>query len=101
MRRYDWYKSHGICPQCGHEDAAKGRVCCLNCLDNGSVRQMVYRSRNRDRLAEENKRQCHTRYQRLKESGICVDCGVRRTSGLVRCEYCAAKTRYRYEKRAK
>lgn len=99
MNRYDWYKSRGICPQCGRADAAKGRVCCLDCLDKGAVRNMMYVSRNRERVAEENKTQCRERYKRLRDAGICVDCGERKTNGLVRCEYCAAKARYRYDKR--
>lgn len=41
MSDYQFFKSHGICPNCGKEKAAPGRVCCLNCLDKQNIRRLV------------------------------------------------------------
>ena len=33
--RYNWYKSHGICVDCGAYEAAKGHTRCLECMSKG------------------------------------------------------------------
>ena len=45
--RYYYYKSHGICPQCGKEKAMKNHVYCVNCAEKQAVSQMVRREREK------------------------------------------------------
>lgn len=59
---YQFFKSHGICPQCGKEKAAPGRVCCLNCLDKQNIRRLV----RWDSMTEEQKEQVRSR---VRQSG--------------------------------
>lgn len=92
MTDYDWYKSHGICPKCRREDAAKGRVYCLNCLDRESLSTMRYRASHDTR--DSNKAKCRERYYRAKEMGLCVRCKHRRArEGKVTCQVCFNKIR--------
>lgn len=93
---YDWYKSHGICPRCRKEDAAKGHVYCLNCLDEQALLQMELRANLSDeKKADILKKQNESnkkRYARLKAEGICPNCGKRKARiGMVFCAYCGGK----------
>ena len=45
--RYNYYKSHGICPNCGSEKARRGFVYCANCAEVQAVCQMVRRAKIR------------------------------------------------------
>ena len=90
--RYQWYKAHGICPRCGQEDAAKGKVYCLNCLDKEAVATMIYRSTHDTR--ENNRKDCRERYYKAKENGICVRCRQNKArEGKVTCQACFNKIR--------
>lgn len=90
--RYIWYKSKGICPRCGCEDAAPGRVYCLNCLDIQAIAEMKWRS-GKD-LSEKNKVDCKKRYLKAKEAGICVRCHKHKArEGKVTCQFCFNKLR--------
>ena len=92
MNRYEWYKSHGICPRCGQADAAKGKVYCLNCLDRESVSTMLYKASHD--TSDRNKAECRRRYYRAKESGFCVRCHQRKArEGKVTCQICFNKVR--------
>lgn len=62
MSDYQFFKSRGICPQCGKEKAAPGRVCCLNCLDKQNIRRLV----RWDSMTEEQKEQVRSR---VRQSG--------------------------------
>lgn len=94
--RYQWYKSHGICPRCGQEAAAKGRVYCLNCLDLESVSTMRYRASHD--TSEYNKARCRERYYRAKENGLCVRCFKRKPrEGKTICQMCFNKIREKQE----
>lgn len=95
MSDYRFYKSHGICPHCGKEKAAPGRVCCLNCLDKQSVRRMA----RWDSMTEEQKEQVRSRvrqsnktnYYQRKAMGLCVRCGKPAEKGHVHCYECHIK----------
>ena len=90
--RYQWYKSHGICPRCGQADAAKGRVYCLNCLDKEAVATMVYKSKHD--MSEYNRQNCRERYYKAKEEGTCVRCKQNKArEGKVTCQTCFNKVR--------
>lgn len=96
MNRYEWYKSRGICPRCGQEDAAKGKVYCLNCLDKEAVSTMIWRSKNR--TADKNKEYCRMRYYKAKEDGMCVRCFMHKArAGKATCQSCFNKV---HEKQA-
>lgn len=109
MTTYDWYKSRGICPRCGSENAFKGHVYCLNCLDKGSLATMKYRDNmtpeKKAKEVEKNKIYCKTRYQKAKEQGLCVRCCKNTPRpGTVTCQKCFNKIRvnqkvYQQEKR--
>lgn len=62
MSDYQFFKSHGICPNCGKEKAAPGRVCCLNCLDKQNIRRLE----RWDNMTEEQKEQVRSR---VRQSG--------------------------------
>ena len=62
MSDYQFFKSRGICPQCGKEKAAPGRVCCLNCLDKQNIRRLE----RWDSMTEEQKEQVRSR---VRQSG--------------------------------
>lgn len=94
--RESWrmYKSAGICPYCKTRYAEPGMVHCARCLrlrrelharsDPGNIRQREL---------------CRERRARLKEAGLCVDCGkVPATDGMTRCEKCRKKKRERNKK---
>ena len=92
--RYDWYKSHGICPRCGQAKAAKGRTFCLNCLDSGAVETLKTKMRYPDNYKERNKTWCHDRYYKAKEQGICVRCFKNKArEGKTTCEKCYYKNK--------
>ena len=97
MSDYQFFKSHGICPQCGKEKAAPGRVCCLNCLDKQNIRKLE----RWDSMTEEQKEQVRSRvrqsgktlYKQRKAAGLCVRCGKPAQQGHVRCSECNIKHR--------
>ena len=90
--QYMWYKSHGICPRCGQENAAKGRVYCLNCLDKEAVSTMIYRTTHNTK--EKNKEYCSMRYKNAIENGMCVRCFKRKArQGKTSCQLCFNKVR--------
>lgn len=68
--RYAWYKEHHICPNCKTTSVEPGHVFCKACLKK---RQESRHSQGREYYAELRKE----RRQRLKEQGLCVDCGKR------------------------
>lgn len=92
MSNYSWYKSHNICPRCGCNDAVKGKVYCLDCLDKQAVATMQYRATHNTK--EKNKKFCRERYYKLKEAGICVRCHQRKArQGKTSCQICFNKIR--------
>ena len=65
-----WYKEHHICPYCKVISVEPEHVLCKACLKK---RQEARHSKGREYYAELRKE----RRQRLKEQGLCIDCGKR------------------------
>ena len=86
---YQWFKEHHICTHCRKEQAEAGKTLCLSCL----IENRKYKS---------NKIYSRERYKELrqqrKDSGICVNCGVRpQTHGLL-CDKCYTTRKLRNER---
>lgn len=102
---YAYYKAHGICVKCRREDAVKGKVLCRACAE----RHSAYSKQRYAALSEEEKNEYRRKsvenrkllVARLKEHGICVQCGKSKARrGFVTCKACAEKMR-EYKKRMK
>lgn len=93
LEKYYFYKSKGICALCGQEQAAKGKVYCLNCLDAHSLREMIRREKEnpeqREKRLKKNAESSKERSQKLKQLGLCIRCGKRKPdNGYVTCKMC-------------
>lgn len=86
---YQWCVEHGVCAWCKKVYAEPGRVYCKGCTrknkalierrDPGHVKRVAY---------------CQERRERLKASGLCIDCGKHPAiEGQTRCPSCARKKR--------
>lgn len=87
--RYYWYKSHGICTQCGQNDADEGHTLCLEC-------RMAQREKGKQKLSTEQRYKHYQHQKRRREIliafGICKICGKRTArEGYVTCEFCSKK----------
>lgn len=77
-----WYKEHGICPACGRNEAAPGRVMCTECI-----------IANRKRKAASSAHDCAVRKalrEKRAEQGLCVWCGAKAIEGMKHCAKCRA-----------
>lgn len=73
----EWYKKHGICPQCGQRDGFNGGVLCFECRGNVQLNNIKYQSdpeckRRYNQTAKERKQR---QYYERKASGLCTRCG--------------------------
>lgn len=96
--RYHYYKDHGICPSCGCEPSAPGKVFCLNCLDNQAVCQMNHRAKLSQeeyrKIRDAENEQQRLKYKECKEKRICTRCHKRKArEGKATCLYCFMKYR--------
>lgn len=103
VEKYYFYKSKGICTLCGQEQAAKGRVYCLNCLDAHSLREMIRRAKEtpeqREKRLKKMAENSKKRRQKFKQSGLCICCGKRKPdNGYVTCKMCLYHRRKLSEK---
>ena len=64
---YKWRKEHGICVDCGRNDAMDGKVRCAKC--RAKVRRLYLQHR------EEYISRAKTRIQRHLDEGLCISCG--------------------------
>ena len=101
---YEFYKGNGICVNCGQEKAVKNRVRCLNCLEKGAESQRRIRAnKSTEELEiqnEKNRIYKKERYKKLKEAGLCVNCGKPQVStSKIYCIDCAIKNQRRNNKR--
>lgn len=103
---YNWYKEHGICARCGGADAVKGKTRCVTCADKEAELHRRYwerQKKDKDRAkkkAEYFRAYQKERYKRLKEAGLCVDCGKPQTkASTVYCLECYVKYNRRREAR--
>ena len=87
LRAYYEYKAMGICWRCKKALAAPGRTYCELCR-----KKVKFRAEQLDPGNKRNNERGRLRRQRLKEAGLCTDCGKRpMEGGLVRCSKCAKK----------
>lgn len=100
MTNYEYYKSKGICPQCGSENAVKGRILCATCYERHADATRRYKvkmtEKQRATEVEKNRVRCKARYDLWKDMGVCVLCGNRRPMrGKTICPVCSNKRRIR------
>lgn len=88
-KRYEFYKSNGICPVCGVNDIFAHESACPECKAKRQTRS-------------ENNRERHRQYQnalraeRIK-NGLCAMCGKPTVDGKYRCPECTEKLK-KYER---
>ena len=101
---YEFYKRHKICVRCGQESAVKGKTRCITCLEKDAESQRKTRAQKTEEQLEiqreKNRIYAKERYKKLKEQGLCVNCGKPQTStSEVYCIDCAIKNQRRNNKR--
>ena len=64
---YKWRKDHGICVDCGRNDAIGGKVRCVRCREK--ARRMYLQNK------EAYLKRAKARIQRHLDEGICISCG--------------------------
>jgi len=106
MTDSEWYqelKARGICIECVKADAVRGKVRCVNCLDENNYSSLTYiermKSNDPERYAElivtKTDRRREMRKQR-EHQGLCTLCGKREAkSGRKSCETCLYKAKVR------
>lgn len=88
-----YYKSHGICPNCGTEQLVGSEKLCIEC-------QAKKYAQNRESKAKYDAEYYRKRRQEMIDNGICVQCGRKAKPGRTMCEICLdKKKRYRREQR--
>lgn len=95
--RYWWYRSHGICVECGQESAIPGSIYCDNCHDRCRARiHKTYLRRRQDpeKVAHDNARRRELHAER-KAAGLCTMCGRAAMPGRTMCAEHAEITRRR------
>lgn len=70
---YYWLKERGICVKCGREYAVPGQIHCEDCREYFRLHSLKYI--NMPGKREEKIVRDKARYNRLKEAGICINCG--------------------------
>lgn len=89
--RREWYKTHGICCQCGNAPAKIDRTLCASCAKAQHDKQLKYDPGRRKGYESALERKAE-RY----EAGLCTVCGKRPyREGHKSCEICAKKQRDR------
>lgn len=87
--RYNWYKSMGICPNCGQNPAWKGHIFCLECRFKDIEKHRERYRKNTNIIKEKNKESLKKLRQKRIEAGICTVCGKRKpVEGLKYCDQC-------------
>lgn len=89
---YMWYKSHGICTDCGQEDALPGKAVCRCC----HARRIEYNKKawekNREHLIPIQNARRRELYKARKEAGLCTRCGKHPPeTRKVKCTACLRK----------
>lgn len=99
--RYHWYKSHGICVNCGRTWAEPGKVLCAMCARKNAASQKKY-DPDGSRTAAAHSALRAAR----KAAGLCFECGRPRDGEWQRCTKCLTRMResakmYRLRQRIK
>jgi hypothetical protein len=96
----EWYKKHGICPQCGQREGFNGGVLCFECRAKNQQNNIKYQSdpeRVRRYNQHENAQKKKQYYER-KAAGLCTCCGKRGQEKGLLCFSCWRKRQRRREK---
>ena len=99
-KRYEWYKAHGICTQCGQEDAVPGTTLCPECTAKRMEQCAKYwrslSAETRQRIIQKKGEQRRALREQRKSLGLCVICGKRKAEvGKLHCTECLIKIRRR------
>lgn len=75
--RYEWYKSKGICVQCGQKDAFPGYVKCPECIEKAeeASRKCWANKEKRIRYNKRGRERKRELISERKEKGLCPRCG--------------------------
>lgn len=92
LSRYQWYKSHNICPRCGHNRPAQSRVYCEECLEKCRKNQA---SRRQKQSYKNSKCNCYRQLiEERKKKNVCVRCGkIKFNDQKQYCDECLVKFR--------
>lgn len=101
---YQWYKEMGICPQCGTNKAAPGKVRCEECLAKNAESSHKRREKQSQQQTENIRREHRTYIKKLREhrkaAGLCIYCGKPQSSNSsCMCIDCRIKNQRKNEKR--
>lgn len=77
--KYAYYKSLGICPECGKRKAREGKVHCAEC----AAKRSAYFRKHKDNRNRANREFV----KRRKENGLCKKCGKPVDNGIF-CDDC-------------
>lgn len=88
--RYQWYKAHGICANCGRTWAEPGRVLCAECARKKAASKRRYDPDGTRRTAYVDALRAERR-----AAGLCIDCGKPLDGLHTRCSQCLARMRER------
>lgn len=97
--RYEFYKSHGICVECGREPAYKGHTRCLECRFKSVERSKKTQAKHEDSYREYQREYQKKLRQHRKENGLCQQCGKPTNNGYSFCTEHLAVRRARQENR--
>lgn len=98
---YAWRKAHHICIKCGHVEAFKNHVYCIDCLEQ---KRETERANRKPRSTEEKYAQAlhrRRRYDLLIAFGICTSCGNHKAmAGHTLCLECNLRQKNRMKKQS-
>lgn len=90
---YYWRKAHGICTNCGKEDAEPHKVLCAECAEKKQHTAKRYWDDLPEEAREKAIQRVSTRRRSLKAQGLCVGCGRKAAKGKAHCIECLLKAR--------
>lgn len=101
---YDWYKKMGICPQCGSNKAAPGKVRCEECLVKNAESARKQREKFTQEQADTARENHRTYLKKLradrKTAGLCIYCGKPQSEySTSMCIECRIKNQKRNDKK--
>ena len=97
--RYEYYKFHKICVDCGMNEVAKGRTRCLECLSKSVERTLEWQKKNTKKNREYQKEYQKNLRAYRKKNGLCQQCGKPTHNGYTFCTEHLAVRRIKAENR--
>lgn len=101
--RYEWLKEHGICTNCGQEDAVTGTTLCPECavkrLEQNAKYWRSLSAETRQKIVQKKSGQRRALREHRKSLGLCVMCGERKAvDKKLYCIECLIKIRRKNKK---